>query len=87
MELPSAETTIHLASDESCTVLPPEGLSITQLFPSTQHEDTMAPPSVPTTTAPSHVIFCDLMEESKLSSKVRRFKYFIREVIECIRSL
>lgn len=75
---------MHLPTDECCSVLPPEGLNITQLFPSGSHDATMTPstgtsaaaPHVSNivSSAPSQVTFGDLMEDSKLSSKVSVYK-------------
>lgn len=84
VELTSTETTMHLTSDDCCSVLPSDGMSITQLFPSNHHHDTSvvttATSSVTvshsnsimaTSAAPSQVTFADLVEDSKMHSKVR----------------
>lgn len=84
VELTSTETTMHLASDDCCSVLPSDGMSITQLFPSNHHHDTSvvatATSSVTvshsnsimaTSAATSQVTFADLVEDSKMHSKVR----------------
>ncbi|KAG7165471.1 uncharacterized protein LOC121870689 [Homarus americanus] len=76
VEMPPVETTMHLSADECCTVLPPEGLSITQLF-SSAHDPTIVPSTATSShvnaivsSAQSQVTFADLMEDSKLSSKM-----------------
>ncbi|KAK8737206.1 hypothetical protein OTU49_004382 [Cherax quadricarinatus] len=75
VEMPPAETTMHLAADECCTVLPPMGLNITQLFP-TSHQETATSTSSShfyngiVSLTPSQVTFADLMEDSKLGSKM-----------------
>ncbi|XP_069993366.1 uncharacterized protein [Penaeus vannamei] len=83
VELTSTETTMHLASDDCCSVLPSDGMSITQLFPSNHHHDTSvvatATSSVTvshsnsimaTSAATSQVTFADLVEDSKMHSKM-----------------
>lgn len=80
VELPSSETTMHLSTDECCSVLPPEGINITQLFPSGSHDTTVTPSTGTSSSvshvnnivssAPSQVTFGDLIEDSKLSSKM-----------------
>ncbi|XP_045623552.1 uncharacterized protein [Procambarus clarkii] len=79
VEMTPADATMHLAADECCTVLPPDGLSITQLF-STSHQEIGTSASISNinngvSSAPSHVTFADLMEDSKLSSKMLALEY------------
>lgn len=70
VELSATETTMHITTD----LLPPEGLSITQLFPPMPQTDPLATdppgPSLSTASNSKDVVTTDLMEESKFSSKV-----------------
>lgn len=71
VELSANENTMHISTD----MLPPDGLSITQLFPPMAQTDPLAiDSSAPTpSSSNSRGVVDDMMEEMKFSSKVITF--------------
>lgn len=68
----TSETTMHITSDQCCTVMPAEGIVIGQLFPVPYSEAASTPStSAAVTTTNSKVSFSGLIEDSKQDTKVR----------------
>lgn len=74
VELSANESSMHISTE----MLPPDGLSITQLFPPMPQTDPLAIDSsapTPSSSSNSRVVMDDMMEETKFSSKVRHLAH------------